>query len=207
MFKKKIFLPLLVVLALALTACTTDDGDVVEPEPDTTAPIEEQEETTGDEEVPEVKEDMDASADEYADIKVKPEEAFDTYMEKYPTTKVKKVQIDKEMGKYVYNVEGFEGNKEYELKIDPIDGTITKEHMETDDDMDDMEITRVNVEKVMAIVDKAIAEAGEGAKLEEWTIDMDDGKTKLDVEIDKKGFDNVEHTYDVETGELVEIDD
>lgn len=219
MFRKKIFLPImLLILALSLVACTTD---TVEPDSET-VPVEDSEDTTGDDPVADGTEDVDDSADEstadntedpspsedvYGNIQIKAEEAFDIYMEKYPTTKVKKIQIEKEMGKYIYEVEGFEGNKEYEIKIDSTDGTITKDHVETDDDMDDMEITRANVEKVAAIVEKALSEVGEDAVLEEWTIEFDDGIVELEVEIDGAGFDNQERTYNVETGQLIEIDD
>lgn len=213
MFKKKLLLPIMIlVIVLSLVACTSDDPD---PSMDTT-PVEDEDQGTDDnstedestEETPE--EDIevdDVSTDEYANIKVKPEEAFDTFMEKYPNSKVKKVQLDKDMGSFIYKVEGFEGNMEYEIKIDPIEGIITKEDTESDDDMDDMPITRANVEKVQAIVDKAMAEAGEGAKLEEWTVEEDDGRVELEIEIDRKGFDDQERVYDVETGELIEIDD
>lgn len=191
MFNKKTLLPLmLLILALLLTACTTD---TVEEEP------------AAQEEMDQAKEER--VEDENGDIKTNPEEAFDIYMEKHPTSKVKKVQLEKEMGKYVYSVEGFEGNTEYEIEINPMDGSITKEHTETDKDMDDREITRASVEKVQALVDKALAEAGEDASLEEWTIEMDDAGVELEIEIDQKGFDKRELTYNVETGELVEMDD
>lgn len=206
MFNKKWFLPLMLVLLLSLTACTTND---VDSKPDTDAPpVEDAEQPSGDDEAPIIdNKDEDVLVDEYTNIKIKPEEAFDIFMEKYPTTKITKVKLDKEMGKFVYNLEGFERNKEYEVKIDSVNGNIIKEYMETDDDMDEMEITRVNVEKIIDLVEKAMAEAGVDAKLEEWTLDTDDGRVKLEVEMDKKGFGDLEYTYDVETGELIEIDD
>lgn len=208
MHKKRIFLPLMIVLILLLTACTTDN---INPKPNTnTPPVENQEQTTGDTAkdgtTVDNNKDADISKNEYKNIKIKPEEAFDIYMEKYPNTKVKELQLDKEKDQYIYKVKGFEGNKEYEVKIDPINGTIIKEYTETDRDKDHKEIIRANVEKVMAMVDKAITDSGEDSSLEEWTIDIDDGKVKLEVEINKKGLENEERTYDVETGELLDID-
>ena len=211
MFKKKILLPFMIVLALTLTACTTDTVEPDNVKPDT-EPVEEKkveeekEETTDEVPVKDTKEE-DIVAGEYGDVKIKPEEAFDTYMEKYPDTKVKKVKIDKEMGQYVYKIEGFDRDKEYEVKIDTIDGTITKDYVENDDDMDDIEITRVDVEKVMTLVDQALTEVGEDAVLEEWTIEVDDGIIELEVEIDKKGLGDLEYRYNVETGKLIEIND
>lgn len=204
MFKKRTLVSLLAVGSFALAACSTEDGDM-----DTTTPaVEEQEETTDEKTATEetVTEETDVLENDYENIKVTPEEAFDTFMDKYPDAKVKKVQLEQEMGGYVYKVEGFEGTMEYEIEIDPFDGSITKELSETDDDMDDMEITREHVEKVKMLVDEALADAGAEARLEEWTIEMDDGRAELDIDIDKKGLDDEEHTYDVETGELIEID-
>lgn len=208
MFKKKFVLPLALILILSLTACNT-----TEPVPVTdTPPIEDPDELVDDaamggESPSEDSVDENLSRSEYNDIKITPEEAFDIYMEKYPDTKVKQVQLDEEMGNYLYKVEGFKDYTEYELEIDPIDGSILKEHMEEDDDMDSLEITRANVEKVAALVDRALAESGEDAKLEEWTIEIDDGIVELEIEIDKKGLDDVEYKYNVETGQLLEMDD
>lgn len=208
MFKKNTLLSLLAVSALALTACGTDDMD-----PDTPMPaVEEQEDTsTDDATTDETTEETDAAAetpaaDDYASLTLQPEEAFDIYQDKYPNATITQIQLDKDMGSYVYKVEGFEGTMEYELKIDPMDGAILKEDIDTEDDMDDLAITREHVEKVMALVDQALADAGDGAMLEEWTLDMDDGIAKLDIDLDKTGMDDEERTYNVDTGELIEID-
>ena len=146
MFMKKWFLPLMLVLLLSLAACTTND---VDSKPDTDAPpVEDVKKTSDDDEASAVdNKDEDVLEDEYTNIKIKPEEAFDIFMEKYPTSKITKVKLDKEMGKFVYNLEAFERNKEYEVKIDSVNGNIIKEYMQTDDDTDDMEITKVNDEK------------------------------------------------------------
>lgn len=201
MFKKKTLLSLLAVVTLTLTGCSTNNGEV--DVADTTPAVEEQEETVTEETTTE---ETDVSASEYDNVKITPAEAFDIYMDKHPTTLVKKVQLDKDLGNFVYKVEGFEANMEYELKIDPIDGSIIKEHSESDNDMDEMEIKRDHVMKVATIVDEALTDAGPDAKVEEWTIEMDDGIPQLDIEIDKKGLENEERTYNVDTGQLVEID-
>lgn len=201
MFEKKTFLSIFAVSALALTACGTS-GEVTDS--DTTPPaVEEQEEDTSTDDV--TTEETTETADDYMNITIQPEEAFDIYQDKYPDVTITQIQLDKDMGSYVYKVEGFEGTTEYELKIDPIDGAILKEDMDTDDDIDEA-ITRENVTKVKALVDQALADIGDDAKLEEWTLDMDDGIAKLEIEFDKKGMDDEEHTYNVETGELIEID-
>lgn len=203
MFKKKTLLSLVAVSALALTACGTDGEDT---DLDTTPAVEEQEDTTTDDTTTDETADETTVADDAMNLTLQPEEAFDVYQDKYPNATITQLQLDKDMGSYVYKVDGFEGTSEIEMKIDPMDGTILKEDTDMDDDMDDLAITREHVEKVMALVDQAVADGGEGAKLEEWTLDMDDGIAKLDVELDKQGMDDEERTYNVDTGELIEID-
>lgn len=200
MFKKKMFLPVVILaLVISLTSCSNDMDSETDMPPN--------EEVNNDSEVLIDQDEDEVSQSIYGNIKVNPEDVFDIFMEKYPNAKVKQIQLDKDMGNYVYKVEGFEDNMEYELKINPIEGNIIKEDSETDSDIDDLPITRLHAEKVNAIVNKAMEEAGENAKLEEWTIEVDDGRVELEVEIDRKGFDDEERVYDVDTGTLIEIDD
>lgn len=218
MFKRKLILPIILSLALVLAACSPDKGDAPEPDvpADTPPPIGNEIPKDDDLDEPDVEEQeddtpedpQDSESVDYENIKLKPEEAFDIFVEKYPDVKVKKVEIDTDYGKYVYKVEGFDSDKEYELKIDPENGDILKDEVESDDDNDNnIAITRADTEKIQAIVDKALKDAGENSKLDEWTLDTDNGKLMIEVEIDREDADDIEHTYDLETGELVEKDD
>lgn len=201
---KKLQIGLISLSAVGLLAACGNSTDTDNTKP----PVEKQEENTTEESSTDVEEEVveTPNNDDYTNLTVKPEEAFDVYQDKYPNAKITQVQLDQDMGNFVYKVDGFEGTTEYELKIDPMDGTILKEDTDKDDDLDEMEITREQVEKVMDLVDKALSEAEDGASLKEWTIDADDGLVKLEVELDLDGFDDQEHTYDIETGELLEID-
>lgn len=214
MLKKKIFIPLMIVLAISLTACTTDPvEEEVESQP---APVEEEmpeempEEDTPDVNLPDVDVEVDVDgAENYEDVKISPEEVFDIYMEKYPDTMVAKIELDQDFGSYMYKIEGFDGEKEYELKINPVNGEITKDDIDNeileDDDKDEI-ITRANAEKVQALVDKSLEDAGEEGKLKDWELDYDDGRAVLEIEIDKEAFDDIEYKYDVESGDLLEKD-
>lgn len=195
-----------------LVACGTDANET---EPETTMPaIEEQEETTTDTEeaadetsTAEKQEAANSpTTDAYANISIQPEEAFDLYLNQYPNAAITQIQLDKEDGVYVYEVEGFEGSTEYELKIHSVDATILKEDIDTDDDTDDQPLTREQVAKVKALVDQALTDAGEGSTLEEWELAIDDGIAKLEVDVDKQDGEDEERTYNVDTGELLEID-
>lgn len=195
MFRKTWFLSLVLILAFSLTACDN-----------TPAEVEEEKDQT---EVNETVEEETTASVGYEDIKISPLEAYEIYMEKYPDAKITQIQLDKDFGSYVYKVEGLDTDTEYELILNPVNGEITKENSEKeyDNDYDEGEITKAHLEKIDELVNSALKDAGEGAVIEEWTLESDDGRVILEIEIDKKGIDDVEYKYDVETGELVEKDE
>lgn len=216
MFKKRLFLPLLVVLALALTACTTDDGGT-DPDTDTTAPVEDQEQTTEDDtgevdKTPNVDVDVDVpGVEDYEDVKLQAIEVFNKYMAEYPDTMISKIELDKDLRSYIYKVEGYDDDKEYELNMNPKDGEITKkqdeeEILDTDDKDEEKEITEEHVRKIEALIENALEEAEEDSNVKSWSLEMDDGKAILEIELDKDGLGDIEYKYDVETEKLLEKD-
>ncbi|MGO1370377.1 MAG: hypothetical protein ACTHVE_00825 [Senegalia sp. (in: firmicutes)] len=206
--KKKWLLPLLLVLivSLALAGCADDADDMDDTD-------------TGD---TDVKEDVDDAADDakdavddtaddaedavrdmtYEDIKVTPEEAFDKFMELHPDAKVKELEIDKELTEYQYVIEGYDKEKAYEVKLNPVDSNvISDDEEEVDLDDENAEITKDHVAKVDSIIEKAKKEDGSDSELDEWNISVEDGKLVMDVEIGA-----TEYTYDLDTEELIEND-
>lgn len=145
----------------------------------------------------------DAAAS-YEDIKLTFVDAYNIYMEKYPDTKVKQVDLDQDYGNYVYEVEGYDGTKEYELKINPVTGDIIKEEIDSDDDKH-YELTIADIEKVDGIIEKALKEAGEGFIIQDATVKNKKGSVEVEIELDKEGFGDVEYTYNID-GTLIEID-
>lgn len=210
MLKKKMILPIMMGLILTLTACTTDDVEV-EPNPDMPTVEDETTEDAADDNTDESDTDEEVSKNVLEDnygVKIRPEEVFDTYMEKHPDAKVRKIQLDEDNNKYVYKIKGYVGRDEYEVKIDSSNGDIIKEETDTEDDLDENgEITKENVKKIEELVNKVLNDAGENSRLDEWTLKAKNGRAELEVEVDGEGTDDFEHTYDVETGELLEIDD
>ncbi len=200
MFNKKIILPLMIILilALGLTACNTDNV-VKDPVADKPS-VEEQNSDKDNSKVDIIEEDELT--------RITPMAAFDIYVDKYPTTKVRKIELDSDRGEYYYKIKGYENDIEYELKLDPINGNIIKEENEKETDLDkDGEITKANVEKIEDFVDKLLKQSGDGSVLDEWTLKAKNGRSMLTIEIDLPDGNDLEHTYDIETGELVERDD
>lgn len=184
---KKSFLTILMLgLALGLTACSTNNKGV-DPAIDKDAPADQ--DTDSEKEIDEI-------------------EAFDTFVDKYPNATVTKVGLDEDSKEYYYKVEGFENGKEIEIKIKKLNGEIFKEELEEGDNNDkDIAITKADVEKVKSIVDKVIASADDNAKLDEWTLETEFDRLVVEIEIDQPDSNDIENTYDLQTGELLESDD
>lgn len=135
-----------------------------------------------------------------------PMDAYNIYMEKFPKTKVYKIELDRENNKYVYEIEGFDDKKEYELKIDPSSGSIIKEEIKAVNSKRN-ELAKENIEKIEGFLDKVLTEIGEGAVLSEWTLKMKNNIPELEVEVDRQGRKGIEYTYNIETEELLKVDD
>lgn len=207
--KKKWLFPLLfvLVLSLGLTACTSgtdNEGDTQTGDPDVQDQVEDEVEDAKDTVEDAAKDAEDSVRDmTYEDIKIRPEETFDKFMELHPETKITKVDLDKELMDYQYVVEGYDNENEYEVKINPVDGQVISDDTEVIDlDDDEMgEITKEHLEKVDSIIDMAKEEDGSDSELDEWSMSVEDGRVVMDVEI---GL--TEYSYDVDTEELIESD-
>lgn len=135
---------------------------------------------------------------------INPVEIFDKYMAKYPGTKVKEVELESKGDYYVYEIEGYDKNNKYELKIHSISGKILKEEVEKNKGSHG-EITRKHLEKVPDLVTSALKDAGKGAILHEWEVEFDDGRPELEIEIKiKEQNKKIEYEYNLETGKLIE---
>lgn len=206
MNKKQLLLAITIVLAvsLTLTACTTETSDKAQ---DTTEDIKQDvEDTTEDakDKVGEVAKDLEDNIRNmtYEDITVTPEEAFDKFMELHPNSKITQIDLDKELMEYQYVVEGYDSENDYEVKINPVNGEIISDDSEVAEmDKNNLQITKDHLAKVESIINKAKVEDGSDSELDEWNIDIDDGRVVMEVEIGV-----TEYSYDMDTEELIEKD-
>nr|WP_300004973.1 PepSY domain-containing protein [Tissierella sp.] len=138
----------------------------------------------------------------YEDIKLTPANAFEIFMEKYPNAKIKKVELDTKSSSYVYKVKGYDEEKEYKLYINPVDGNIVKlkEKIQKQGPKD---LTKNGLEKIQALVDKSLQDAGDGSRVDEWELEVDKGILILEVEVELKGGKEIEYKYNLESGELI----
>ncbi|MGO4960250.1 PepSY domain-containing protein [Jeotgalibaca porci] len=130
------------------------------------------------------------------------EEVVDIYMGEYPNAQIQKVDYDKDSGDWTYEITGVSENREYEVEINAVSGDIIK--VDEDDVDDDAYLafdTIITPEEAIEIAKTALAE--EAAVLEGWELDVDDNRTKYDIEFEGS---NRDVKLDAETGEVIEID-
>lgn len=130
------------------------------------------------------------------------EEVVDIYMGEYPNAQIQKVDFDKDFGDWTYEITGVSENREYEVEINAVSGAIIK--VDEDDVDDDAYLafdTIITPEEAVEIAKTALAE--EATVLEGWELDVDDNRTKYDIEFEGS---NRDVKLDAETGEVVEID-
>ena len=203
--KKKwlLSLVLIIVLSLGLVACTNDADDTQTGDPDLEDKVDDTAEDAKDSVDDTVKDTEDNLRDmNYEDIKIRPEEAFDKFMELHADTKIKQFDLDKELREYQYVIEGYDNENEYEVKMNPMDGEVLSDDTQAlDMDDENIEITKEHISKVDSIIDKAKKEDGSDSELDEWSVSVEDGKVVIDIEIGV-----TEYSYDMETEELIEDD-
>ncbi|MGO1478216.1 PepSY domain-containing protein [Senegalia sp. (in: firmicutes)] len=224
--KKKWLLPLFLILILSLAACNdvetpTDDTTEMDPNVDEKAnesALDEEEDVdaTEDQEADEKANESpldegDVNTDQmkYEDITLSPQEAVDKFIESHADSKITEMQLDKNLNDYYYKIEGYDSDNDYEVKVNPVTGDIVSDDedlIDLDDDDDKGEITKDHIAKIDSILDKAMNESGEGSNIKEWSLEYDDNKLIFEVEIEKDNND-IEYTYDLESGELIEKDD
>lgn len=130
------------------------------------------------------------------------EEVVDIYMGEYPNAQIQKVDFDKDFGDWTYEITGVSENREYDAEINAVSGDIIK--VDEDDVDDDAYLafdTIIIPEEAIEIAKTALAE--EAAVLEGWELDVDDNRTKYDIEFEGS---NRDVKLDAETGEVIEID-
>ncbi len=129
------------------------------------------------------------------------EEVVDIYMGEYPNAQIQKVDYDKDSGDWTYEITGVSENREYEVEINAVSGDIIK--VDEDDVDDDAYLafdTIITPEEAIEIAKTALAE--EADVLEGWELDVDDNRTKYDIEFEGS---NRDVKLDAETGEVIEI--
>lgn len=159
------------------TPATTTDDDVVETE----APKEE-----------------DTALNTMPQVALSLDDALKAYFDHFgdDTISIIEVSLDEDGGAYQYEIEGFKDGTEYDADIDANTGDVVE--MSTDNDEDgDTPIDFTNIIKPEEAIEKALA-GQEGAYVKEWSLEVDDGRTVYEIDVENGDDRNV----DANTGEV-----
>ena len=202
MLKKKLIITSCLVLALGLSACGSDDGDKAQNGENT--------EVRSDNNTEDVIDPSSSTSpkegdiERYNEIKLTAEDAYNTFLEKKPNSKIDEIGLKYNHNRYSYKVEGYDDANEYELEIDALNGEILRADQDKNDNNDRV-IALEDMTKIDQLVSKALEENKAGLVSLEWELKIDDNILKLEIEIDNDK-DDIEYIYNVKTGELLEKD-
>ena len=199
------------VLATVLTACGGENAqkakdNAKDAKNNTEAAVTEEAEKTKNN-VEDKKDDVEDKIDdlktgiEEKEFDISLDDAVDKFKETFPSegVEVSSVELDEDDDNYVYDIQGFDENKEYEAKIDAESGEVLAQEEETDEEVkDNVAIDFVSIISPKEAMDKAL-ENNEGY-VKSYEIESND-EGKLVYKIDIEDGDDVE--LDAESGDIL----
>ena len=199
------------VLATVLTACGGENAqkakdNAKDAKNNTEAAVTEEAEKTKDN-VEDKKDDVEDKIDdlktgiEEKEFNISLDDAVDKFKETFPSegVEVSSVELDEDDDNYVYDIQGFDENKEYEAKIDAESGEVLAQEEETDEEVkDNVAIDFVSIISPKEAMDKAL-DNNEGY-VKSYEIESND-EGKLVYKIDIEDGDDVE--LDAESGDIL----
>lgn len=192
-------------LALVLSACSGENAknakeDAKDAASNTKAAVSEEVNSTKDK--AEKKKDEMTTGIEDKEFKISLDDAVKKFKDEFKVEgiEISSVELDKDNEKYAYDITGFNGNDEYEAKVDAESGEILSKEQDSEDDSDDQKaIDFAKVKDAKEAIDKALENNKGYVKSYELDVN-DEGKTVY--EIDVVGGDDVE--LDAETLDIIQ---
>lgn len=120
------------------------------------------------------------------EVKIDLNGAVDKFKETFSDEEIaiEDVSLELENGEYEYEIEGRKDNKEYKLVLDANTADIKEQKEEDDDDNKTAEpIDFASIISPEEAMDKALT-GQEDAKVVEWSLSTDDGKTKYEIDVE-----------------------
>lgn len=148
-----------------------------------------------------VQQEATTTSEKTSAVAVSLEKVTTAFEKKYPEAKITSLQLDTDFGRYFYEIEGVDQQKEYQVEVNAETGEFTKEKVETLDadeqngvKMQEEALDLTNIisrEQATTLAEKE-AKVGQATdwKLEKelgityWEVKMKEGQQKIEVKID-----------------------
>ena len=141
-------------------------------------------------------------------VAVSLEKVTTAFEKKYPEAKITSLQLDTEFGRYFYEIEGVDQQKEYQVEVNAETGEFTKEKVETLDadeqngvKMQEEALDLTNIisrEQATTLAEKE-AKVGQAT---DWKLEKELGITYWEVKV-KEGQQKIEVKIDAHSGEIL----
>jgi uncharacterized membrane protein YkoI len=139
---------------------------------------------------------QDSPGIEYLEFPITVYDAIDLFNNEFGRPHIDEIEFEREDGRYVYDFEGWDGQYEYELKIDAQTGEILSREVEAEDDQGDiLDLSGIiTPQEAMAIA----LEVSGGSYVKDWELEVEDGYTVYDIDIEGGEDQDIDaHTGDV----------
>ena len=148
-----------------------------------------------------VQQEATTTSEKTSAVAVSLEKVTTAFEKKYPEAKITSLQLDTDFGRYFYEIEGVDQQKEYQVEVNAETGEFTKEKVETLDadeqngvKMEEEALDLTNIisrEQATTLAEKE-AKVGQATdwKLEKelgityWEVKVKEGQQKIEVKID-----------------------
>lgn len=134
-------------------------------------------------------------------INLSQSDAINKFNEKYGSKSIKEIELKNKKNKYIYEVEGFDSEKEYKVKIDASSGKILKaksENLDADDKEEALDLNGL----ISRSEATKLAQTKASGKAVKWSLEMDDQQPVWKVEL-KDGNKETEVKIDAKSQKIL----
>lgn len=139
-----------------------------------------------------------------ATINISQSDAINKFNEKFGSKSIKEIEVKNKKDKYIYEVEGFDSEKEYKVKIDANTGKILKAKSEKLDDEKKQEA--LDLSNLMSRAEATkLAQTKASGQAVKWSLEMDNNKPVWKVEF-KDGNKEIEVKIDAKDQKILKVE-
>lgn len=150
-----------------------------------------------------------AQAASTSSIKVSQASAVKKFNQKFPGKKVNSINLEKDNGRYVYAITGFDQSIEYEVEVNAKSGKVIHSEKESLDD-DDYEMSTLDTSKTISRNEatKIAEKAAKKGKAQSWELKQESPDMAIwEVEVKRPGhFANKNVTINAQSKKILNIE-